>query len=86
MLCSTLRRRQRDFATYSLKSLRPCIATSIVLRASLAAGDIRVVGGVLLRHGRELVVMTRIGKEARCLFDRVRICRSKGRSGSSDKL
>jgi hypothetical protein len=34
----------------SLKSLRSRIATSTLLLRGLAAGDIRVVGGVLLRH------------------------------------
>lgn len=36
--------------TYSLQRLRPSIAASTLLGSSLAAGDIGVVGGFLLRH------------------------------------
>lgn len=36
--------------TYRLQRLCPGIAASTLLRRSLAAGDIGVVGGILLRH------------------------------------
>lgn len=59
--------------TYSLQSLRPRVAAGTLLRVGLAARDVGVIGGVLLRHlgERRLVIWFGIGRETAARSSRV---------------
>jgi hypothetical protein len=55
--------------TYRLKRLRPRISSALLLRRGLAAGDVRVIGSVLFRHGCWMAASREIGSWFSTGFD-----------------